>query len=124
MLDCMSSRGPDSAGIAVYREPDGQSRISLRTDTGIDWDEVAGRMAAELRCAVAVEKFGNTATVVTPAPVEDALRVLAETSADVVIVGFGQTMEIVKDVGAPREISWSWPQECPGSSPASTSRRA
>src|SRR6201989_3100282 len=69
MLEAMTTRGPDSAGIAVYADrdpapaghkadpgpdqpgqpgPPGQElRYSLRSDETIDWDLLAKRIAAE-----------------------------------------------------------------------------
>jgi hypothetical protein len=54
MLEAMTTRGPDSAGIAVYADRDpapatqGQElRYSLRSDETIDWDLLAKRIAAE-----------------------------------------------------------------------------
>src|SRR6266480_703516 len=54
MLEAMTTRGPDSAGIAVYADRDplpaaqGQElRYSLRSNETIDWDLLAKRIAAE-----------------------------------------------------------------------------
>ncbi len=49
MLVQMDSRGPASAGVAVYREPApaGWSKLSLYSaDPAQDWDSVAGELAA------------------------------------------------------------------------------
>ncbi|HEY6297642.1 MAG TPA: hypothetical protein VIX15_18450, partial [Streptosporangiaceae bacterium] len=54
MLEAMTTRGPDSAGIAVYADhlpalagQEQDLRYSLRCDEGIDWDLLAKRIAAE-----------------------------------------------------------------------------
>ena len=59
MLDCMSSRGPDSAGLALYRDdmPDDRLRLSLRAD-GADWADVGRRLTDALGGQVDVEVFG------------------------------------------------------------------
>jgi glutamate synthase domain-containing protein 1 len=106
MLDCMSSRGPDSAGVALHREPDGLCRFSLRDDAGgIDWDALGSRIASDLGVEVHVEAFGAAATFVTPGDGDALLGALEDTAPDVAVVGHGRTMEVVKDVGAPRDIS-------------------
>src|SRR5438034_11463072 len=49
MLVQMDSRGPDSAGVAVYRDPapPGWSKLSLyRADPAHDWAAVGGELAA------------------------------------------------------------------------------
>lgn len=104
MLDCMSSRGPDSAGVALHREPDGRSRFSLRGDGGVDWDAVGRGIEADLGTGVDVEQYAGAATLVTAAHEDDVLRVLGEAVPDVAIVGYGRTMEVVKDIGLPRDI--------------------
>ena len=54
MLQAMTTRGPDSAGLAVYADEDGgQSReqvlqYSLRSGETTDWDRLATDIAAEL----------------------------------------------------------------------------
>src|ERR1051325_5884513 len=48
MLAQMSDRGPDSAGVAVYRDPapPGWSKLTLYADDpGYDWSDVAGGLA-------------------------------------------------------------------------------
>ena len=53
MLVQMSDRGPDSAGVAVYRDPapSGWSKLTLYADDpGYDWAAVAGGLA---------ERFGG-----------------------------------------------------------------
>src|SRR5437868_14748459 len=45
MLVQMSDRGPDSAGVALYREPapDGSSKLTLYSnDEGFDWSRLGG----------------------------------------------------------------------------------
>ncbi|WP_219417012.1 glutamine amidotransferase [Pseudonocardia nigra] len=104
MLDCMSSRGPDSAGVALHRPPDGRSRFSLRGDTGVDWETLGSRMAVELGAPVDVEQFGDAALLASAAAENAVLAMLADAVPDVAVVGYGPTLEVVKDVGLPREI--------------------
>src|SRR6266478_7412600 len=57
MLVQMDSRGPDSAGVAVYRDPApaGWSKLSLyAADPAQDWDAVGGELAAAFGGAEAV----------------------------------------------------------------------
>jgi glutamate synthase domain-containing protein 1 len=104
MLDCMSSRGPDSAGLALYREaPAGRLRLSLH-GAGLDWDALARRLAADIGAPVDVEKFGDGATLSVAGGAERVFPALQAAAPDVVVVGHGRAMEIVKDVGAPRDI--------------------
>ena len=72
MLEAMTTRGPDSAGIAFYSDrgpasaAQGQGRelrYSLRSDEAIDWDLLAGRIAAETGQDLRVEPLGSDSAV-------------------------------------------------------------
>lgn len=107
MLDCMTTRGPDSAGIALYADPDsgGALRYSVIGELSVRWPELGTRLAERLGARVAVQTRGATAAVLVTAAGEQSVRsALAETAPDVVLVGWGEAMEIYKDVGAPAAI--------------------
>ncbi|MGH3327694.1 MAG: glutamine amidotransferase [Streptomycetales bacterium] len=124
MLECMTSRGPDSAGIALYQDarygpnnPDGLYglyggdeprqplfRYSVRPDTPVDWDALTRRLAAELGTPVHVERHAEAATLVSAADHRDLLDALRGTAPEVVLVAYGRAMEVYKDVGAPADI--------------------
>jgi glutamate synthase domain-containing protein 1 len=105
MLDCMSSRGPDSAGLALYRDAGpGRLRLSLRADR-LDWS----MLAAELGRAgpggpVDVEEFGDAAMLMVPGETGHVLAALGNAAPQAVVVGHGRAMDVVKDVGHPRDI--------------------
>jgi amidophosphoribosyltransferase len=105
MLDCMASRGPDSAGLALYREVGkGRLRISLRGDNR-DWHELGHRLTADLGGRVDVQVFGaDSAMLTAPAVDGRVLTAVRHAAPDVAIVGYGRAMEVVKDVGPPQEI--------------------
>src|SRR5213080_4741164 len=47
MLEQMNDRGPDSAGVAVYRDPapEGSTKLTLYSaDASFDWDAVGGEV--------------------------------------------------------------------------------
>ncbi|MQA07737.1 MAG: hypothetical protein GEU98_04125 [Pseudonocardiaceae bacterium] len=104
MLDCMTSRGPDSAGLALYRESADAVRCSLRSDEPIDWVLLGEQLATDLEVPVDVERF-ETGAVLSAAADEAALHAaLRRIVPEVVLVGHGRAIEVFKDVGAPREI--------------------
>jgi methylamine---glutamate N-methyltransferase subunit A len=107
MLDCMGSRGPDSAGIALYRDdlPDGVCRYSLRADAGIDWDAVAAEVGERIGGEATVEAQGVSAVLRAAGTPDGVLDALEAGYAEVTVVGFGAAIEVFKDVGAPREIA-------------------
>lgn len=106
MLDCMTSRGPDSAGLALYRDDtsDGEFRFSLRAGEPVVWDDLGSRLAEELGTGVTMERFGDGAVCSTTADDGAVTEALQRLAPDVVLVGHGRSMDICKDVGLPRDI--------------------
>jgi methylamine---glutamate N-methyltransferase subunit A len=103
MLAALTTRGPDSAGIALYgaEPPDGRFRFSVRAPSpDYPWEPLADRLDGD----VAVRRNANMGIVTAG---DDPARFLAQLAAaapELVVVGFGRTMEIYKDVGAPADI--------------------
>jgi glutamate synthase domain-containing protein 1 len=95
MLGQMNDRGPDSAGVAVYRNPapEGSTKLTLySTDPGFDWSSVGGDVTdVRARHAVVLaegDAHGAEASVRSRLP---ELRVMSA----------GRTIEIYKEVGLP-----------------------
>src|SRR5690348_11069881 len=67
MLEAMTTRGPDSAGIAVYAEPANSPgaglQYSLRAEAGTDWDLLGKAIAADTDCEVRVRRLGRDSAV-------------------------------------------------------------
>ena len=57
MLIQMSDRGPDSAGIALYRDPvdDSSCKLTLHAAVAYDWDSLQTAMAAHLQADVKLD---------------------------------------------------------------------
>lgn len=121
MIDCMGSRGADSAGLAIYSHPvePGRLRYSLRLDRSAVPDgrppgreELAADAKAlceELATAtgqqVSCERVRpNGAVIIADDQPQLVTQVLAQLRPEAVVMGFGRSMEIVKDVGAPGEV--------------------
>lgn len=109
MLVCLTERGPDSAGLALYADdlPAACVRYSIRADTtDVDWSRLAGALEDELDAAVDVSQtYGSSAVLASHADDAAVLDGLAQLLPDAVVVGYGHAVEIFKDVGAPSEIT-------------------
>jgi glutamate synthase domain-containing protein 1 len=107
MVTALTSRGPDSAGIALYgaEPPEGRTRFSLRAP-GPDypWGPLADRLSEELDDKVTVRGNANMGIASAAGAPERFLAQLASAAPELVVVGFGRAMEIYKDVGAPADI--------------------
>ena len=107
MMDGMSERGPDSAGMAIYRNPvpEGQSKLTLfHADPDYPWDETITLLSSDLSVEAEVAIKANHALLIVAAAVEPIRVWLTANAPGVRVMGYGQTMEVYKDMGAPREV--------------------
>jgi methylamine---glutamate N-methyltransferase subunit A len=106
MLLQLSDRGPDSAGLAVYRDPApaGSSKVSLFSpDPAQDWAAVRGALADEFG-AGEPEVLASHAVIVVEADAEVAQAWLREHFPQLRVMSAGQTIEIFKEAGPPRDF--------------------
>jgi glutamate synthase domain-containing protein 1 len=103
MLGELADRGPDSAGIAIYRhETPGCVKLTVRLPASRDAEPLAAALAKALAAEVAVEVRGGHAVLTVPAANSEAASTwLAREAPDVTLVGEGRRMELYKDVGRP-----------------------
>ena len=113
MLVEMSSRGPDSAGVAIYRNPVelGQTKFSLaHDDPDFSWETLETELAATLQCSVSIKTVGTHCILVTDADEAKVVRWLKNSQsapnvlAEIRIVGSGKSIEIFKEVGSPETV--------------------
>ena len=112
MLEAMTARGPDSAGIAVYADwdaapgsPEPAMRYSLRSDETTEWDLLGKGIATETGSEVTVRQLaGDSAVLISPGDETSFLTALRRVGPHVAVAGYGRAMVVVKDVGAPAEI--------------------
>jgi glutamate synthase domain-containing protein 1 len=106
MLMQLSDRGPDSAGVAVYREPApaGSSKLSLfSADPEQDWGVVQAALADEFG-AGEPERRASHAVIVVEAEAEAAQAWVREQLPQLRVMSAGQTIEIYKEAGSPRDF--------------------
>jgi len=104
MLVTMTDRGPDSAGIAIYGPASGRTKMTLQSPhpekdfAGLEADLAA----AGIDASVTVK---STHAVVDADGDASALRdLLAAKRPDIRIMGTGDSVEIYKEVGLPRDV--------------------
>jgi methylamine---glutamate N-methyltransferase subunit A len=106
MLLQLSDRGPDSAGVAIYRDPapSGSSKVSLfSADPEQDWGAVRDALAAEFG-AGEPEVRASHAVIVVETEAEAAQDWLREYLPELRVMSAGQTIEIYKEAGSPRDF--------------------
>jgi glutamate synthase domain-containing protein 1 len=103
MLSQMADRGPDSAGLAVYRDPApaGTTKLSLFSeDPDEDWAALARQLDPRHSGDVAV--YASHAVLLLDADPEGAQAVVRARRPDVRVMSAGERIEIFKEMGDPR----------------------
>ena len=107
MIIEMTNRGPDSAGVAIYRNPvtKNQTKFSLaHNDASYNWKKIDTGLESALKCDATVKKIGNHCILITTAKEDAVVKWLKQHHPDVRVVGSGRTIEIFKEVGLPANV--------------------
>ena len=105
MLEQMSDRGPDSAGVAVYRDPapSGSSKLTLYSfDPEMAWDALCGELAATFGGAYEAGVRANHAVIVVEAEATEVEDWIRGHRPDLRVMSAGRVIEIYKEVGRPQ----------------------
>ena len=108
MLIGMTDRGPDSAGIAVYHKPVRQGQCKLtafHANPNYHWREIGGALGEALNAEVDIELKGNHAVLTVSADETATRSWLHQHHPEVRIMGYGQLMEVYKDMGLPVDVA-------------------
>jgi glutamate synthase domain-containing protein 1 len=107
MLTQMSDRGPDSAGVAVYRDPapPGSSKLTLfSADQLEDWDALAHELGQAFGGSPEPSVRSSHAVLVVEEEAEDAEAWVRGAHPELRVMSAGQTIEIYKETGRPQEF--------------------
>ncbi|MEM8877849.1 MAG: amidophosphoribosyltransferase [Pseudomonadota bacterium] len=107
MLIGMTSRGPDSAGIALYHNPAaaGFSKLTLfDPDNGTDWSELASALSNALSLSATASQRGNHGVLTVEGGTAVPRAWLKQNHPHIHIMGHGSVMEVYKDKGLPEQV--------------------
>jgi glutamate synthase domain-containing protein 1 len=106
MLVQLGDRGPDSAGIAIYRDPvgDGMCKLSVHAPDGADWDRVAGDVSAALGLLEHRVLGPKHAIFKVHAGADHAEAWVAAEEPGLRVMSAGQSIEIYKDAVRPADF--------------------
>ena len=107
MLVEMTERGPDSAGVALYREPvaAGASKLTLYSpEHGYAWVALADALAANLDAKVDIHPRGSHAVLTAPAAAAQVSAWVRHEHPEVRVMSSGERIEIFKERGLPRQV--------------------
>ncbi len=104
MLEQLSFRGPDSAGVAFYRDraPAGSCKVSLcgaRSDD--EWATIGAELADAFECSSSPRVRATHALFVIEADAAEVQAWLAEQHPELQLMSAGSSIEIFKQAGPP-----------------------
>ena len=107
MLEQLAFRGPDSAGVAFYRDPApaGSCKVSLHAADGdADWAALGAELDAAFGGAPRPHVRASHATFVVDADAERVQAWLDENRPELRLMSAGSSIEIYKEAGSPQEF--------------------
>lgn len=114
MLCEMQDRGADSAGVAVYGDPQwvptGQAGVSLLElpDDVLVAADPAAPVAAALGASVGARVLDRTLLLTADTDSEKLLSAARAAYPQALVAGFGADLTVLKGVGAPRDLAATW----------------
>ncbi len=108
MLITMTDRGPDSAGIAIYGDPgQGTTKVTVQSaNPEQDFAGLAEELSQHLNASVTQSINDTHAVLDIPADQFEAARAaLAAIRPSVRIMSRGESLEIYKEVGLPKDVA-------------------
>jgi methylamine---glutamate N-methyltransferase subunit A len=107
MLAQMNDRGPDSAGVAVYRDPapSGSSKLTLFSPAPLqDWETLAAELGKAFGGDPEASVRSSHAVVIVEVEAPEAEAWIREVHPEVRVMSAGQTIEIYKETGRPEDF--------------------
>ena len=108
MLITMTDRGPDSAGIAIYsKESTNIGKLTVQSDTpDVDFNQLKDALKQLIEGGIDIRVQSTHAVLEMRADqVESARAVLKEIRPNVRVMSSGDSLEIYKEVGLPKDVA-------------------
>ena len=107
MLEQLADRGPDSSGLALYRDPvpAGAAKLSLLGEGAqVDWSALASELESTFGGATVLADHGGHAIVHADAEAPPVRAWLADHRPEISVVASGSAIELHKRVGPPSSL--------------------
>lgn len=107
MLITMTDRGPDSAGIAIYKDDKDSSKLTVQSNQSeIDFADLDTILSKEFGKTISVSVIDTHAVIEVPhgegIKIRKFLNALRPT---IRVMSMGDSMEIYKEVGLPKDVA-------------------
>ena len=103
MLINMGSRGPDSAGFAVYKEDEDENFKYSLCLNGTDYEKFKKEITNKITISN-IEKNSDHVIMKSKDQPSDVIKILIKNFSEISIVGYGKSIEIFKQVGEPKDV--------------------
>ena len=103
MLINMGSRGPDSAGFAIYKEDEGENFKYSLCLNGYDFEKFKKEIVNKITISN-IEKNSDHVIMKSKSQPSDVIEILNKNFKEISIVGYGKSIEIFKQVGEPKDV--------------------
>ena len=103
MLINMGSRGPDSAGFAVYKEDEDENFKYSLCLNGTDYEKFKKEITNKISISN-IEKNSDHVIMKSKDQPSDVIKILNKNFNEISIVGYGKSIEIFKQVGEPKDV--------------------
>ncbi|HTX10213.1 MAG TPA: hypothetical protein VME22_16450 [Solirubrobacteraceae bacterium] len=104
MLEQLSDRGPDSAGVAFYRDPapSGWCKVSLHSPAATpEWEALTAELEVEFGECLPPKVRATHAVFMIAAEAQDAQSWLLENHPELTLMSAGRSIEIYKEADLP-----------------------
>ena len=103
MLINMGSRGPDSAGFAVYKEDEDENFKYSLCLNNTDYEKFKKEITNKITISN-IEKNSDHVIMKSKDQPSDVIKMLNKNFNEISIVGYGKSIEIFKQVGEPKDV--------------------
>ena len=103
MLINMGSRGPDSAGFAIYKEDEEENFKYSLCLNGADYEKFKKEILNKITISK-IEKISDHVIMKSKDHPSVVIKVLNKNFKEISIVGYGKSIEIFKQVGEPKDV--------------------
>ena len=103
MLDNMATRGPDSAGFAIYTKQNNKNykySICLNKITDQEFKKKISKYLKNTK----ITKYSDHVVLETKDKPKEVLKIINEKIKEVSIVGYGKSINIFKQTGNPKDV--------------------
>ncbi len=106
MLEKMTERGPDSAGVAIYHDPvsEGSVKITLQGDDEADWKDVERVLRENLEAGARIVPIASHGVATMKCDADRAASWIEANLEHVRITSVGNAIEIFKEKGLPSQV--------------------